>query len=667
MADNRTTDEQHVADQRVREARSGLNAYLDATADLRPVMMEDEKFVVGGKHQWREEDITKLKGQQRPIQTYNITKSIVDFVCGYQGERETDPIALPRGSEDAQLGLIMSALLKFCFDRSSSLGKHELRKLFRGGTVSGQRFFEMGPSYDFTDDIMNGDLVFNTLPLNSVAHELGARRYDLNDAAWLTKLMWMDPAKAKEMWPRSANVLTMARARSRDWIEHESETTGTPSHLTDYVDEEHNRIRILQRWYHKRHKVTLAINKQTGEIKRFETGQAAQEFQRHVAEVAGTQAAQFYQLEEADSQSALVNQVTGRAHTFVTPDGAMQQLDMLRKEAGRAALEMFRFVQRPTTQLHVAHFTGWELLDDGPGYGDWRYPIIPFTLFQDSEELDSIQGLVRPVKDPQRELNWHYATILDGLVRGPKSSLWLPQTFQGDLAKLQSQVSRHGFIGQFAGQQPPVQLGPAAISREELEMLQFCIEIMMRIANVNAEMLGQTTQKTVSGRAIGARQQGGLVALGTVFSNWQETLRLIFEMAVRFIQKMYPPEKMMQIIGQRQKVAQSLGMYGSVVIPDEVIVQKLAQIPNIDYDMVVSFQDASPSARQAAFVQLQQMRGVGIPVPLQILVDASDVPHKEEIQATLAAVGPMPPDPNAAKAASASQGQTAPDGVNTSQ
>lgn len=188
----------------------------------------------------------------------------------------------------------------------------------------------------------------------------------------------------------------------------------------------------------------------------------------------------------------------------------------------------------------------------------------------------------------------------------------------------------------------------------------------MRITGVNAEMLGQTTQKTVSGRAIQSRQAGGLVGLGSVFLNWTETKTLIGQLIVRCIQQYYSPEKMDRIIGDADRRLQALGFGSPDAVPPQVMYEKFKQLKQIDMDVVVSFQDASPTARAAQFTQLMQLASIGMPVPPPIIIEATDVPYKQEITGALAKQGQGPPNPELAKAISAAQGQSGPSGVNTS-
>jgi hypothetical protein len=188
----------------------------------------------------------------------------------------------------------------------------------------------------------------------------------------------------------------------------------------------------------------------------------------------------------------------------------------------------------------------------------------------------------------------------------------------------------------------------------------------MRISGINAEMMGQTTQKTVSGRAIQSRQAGGLVGVGTLFANWQESKTLIGQLWLRRIQQYYSPEKMDRIIGKEQRTLEKLGLLGPQTIPDEQMYELFKQVSQIDMDVVVGFQDSSPTARQAVSGQLMQLKAIGAPIPLQLIIETMDPPYKQEILSALAKQGEQAPNETLAQIIAAGQGSS-PSGVNTSQ
>ena len=241
--------------------------------------------------------------------------------------------------------------------------------------------------------------------------------------------------------------------------------------------------------------------------------------------------------------------------------------------------------------------------------------------------------------------------------------MWIPKQDQVDIEKIRAAYARAGFIGEFSGT-PPIPVQPQAINEGDMAVLQFCLDAMMRISGVNAEMMGQTTQKTVSGRAIQSRQAGGLVGIGSLLMNWAETKQLVGELLLRRVQQYYSPEKMDRIVGQQQRILQQAGVLGPESIPDEQMYAYFKQLQTVDMDIVVDFQEASPTARAAVATQMMQFKAAGAPIPLELIVEASDMPYSKEIIAALRKQGEQMPDPNLAKAVSAGQGQAGPSGVN---
>lgn len=658
----RTRDEQREASVKVQDIRGRLESWFSATHTLRERIRESFDFNIGGRYQWKSQDITQLEAEHRPVQSFNVGGAIINFVAGYQLERETDYRIFPRGVEDEQLGRLATALLKYCMDVSRGVELHGT--LFRHGVTGGQSVIEIGHSYEFTDDLLEGECSQDVLPENAWYHEIGARRYDRNDAVFMGKLMWFTQDAAIQKWPqhRSSFLVT----NRSEWMSQDPHFTGVPEQLRrELYDEKSGRIRIGQHWYRVPVEVSLVVNTATGDIQRMPSEKAAEDFIRTIYDTAGRTVAAQFRVEKATNQSALLNNVTGQYTTYRRPEQAAEALALLTKQAGRQAIDIFQLVTRPTTALRVCHFIGWELLDDGPAPtgSDWRYPFVPFTCYQDTDDFASIKGLWDDIKDPQREINWHHATMLDSIIRGPKGGVWLNKADQQNIPKLKQEYSRAGFIGEYSGQ-PPIPIAPGMANQADLAMLQFGIDAIMRISGVNAEMMGQTTQKTVSGRAIGARQAGGLVGLGTVFANWQWTKRLIGELLIRRIQSYYSPEKMNRIIGQNQRMAQQAGLVEKQVIPDVVMFDYFKRLKQIDVDVVVDFQEASPTARHAVSAQLLQLQAAGFPIPPEVILEAADIPYKQEVLAALQAQGQQPPNPELAKVVSAGQGQSAPVGVN---
>src|SRR3990167_7454177 len=88
----------------VGDVKTKLQAYMRVSAELREHTKKAFEMIWGGKRQWRPADAASLETQKRPIQSFNICHPTINFLAGYQAEREQDYRAFPRGAEDEQLG-----------------------------------------------------------------------------------------------------------------------------------------------------------------------------------------------------------------------------------------------------------------------------------------------------------------------------------------------------------------------------------------------------------------------------------------------------------------------------------------------------------------------------------------------------------------------------------
>ena len=138
----RSPEEQQDAKRLIKRVISCVDSYHQQTRDARNRVVEDFNFNEGGDKQWLPEDLQKLRKEKRAVATFNLIKPVVDFIAGYQKEREQDYRAFPRGSEDEQLGRLMTANMRYAMD--CTRGPHVFHQGFRKGLIGGQVVFEVG-------------------------------------------------------------------------------------------------------------------------------------------------------------------------------------------------------------------------------------------------------------------------------------------------------------------------------------------------------------------------------------------------------------------------------------------------------------------------------------------------------------------------------------------
>ena len=645
------------------EIVSQVKSSFDSSLIVRESMVEDMGFLVGGRKQWKSADLAKLDEEKRPAMSFNNVHPLLNLLCGIQEDREQDYRYFPRGGEDEAIARFATSAVKHLMDKGQGL--HEERKQFRLGSACGLSVLNVYHSFEYTDDLIEGAIKTCTLETNTWYCDPRARLYNRIDARYQGSLMWMSSDEVDAMFPGHEKRLN----KVHDWLQYEPHLTGVPDHfLRELYDKDKDLLRVMRHYYRVPVTVTLLINKAAPAeeaVQRVKDSKTAEAMIQQIHDTAGAAAARPFAIYQTDQAHVVMNQNTGQKAPVMTPDEGQQLIDQIRAEAGSQAASAYTVLSRETTALRCAHLTGWEMLEDKPfeDFDGWRFPYSPFICYQDTDNLDDIKGIIRDLKDPQRALNWHHSTITDTLARAPKGQLWFNKGDNQDMPKLKKEITKPGFVGEYSTQ-PPTYYPPGTFAPGDLAMVEFSLDSMMRIPNINAETLGQSTQKSVSGRSKMASQSGALTGIGHIFANWKRTKEYQGLLYLKAIQQHYSAEKLDRIIGQEGRMMQVMGLDVKVPVDPTQRYEMLKALKDIEMDTVVGFQEATTTAREGIFTRLFQLASVGFPVPPDLLLNTADVPYVEEIKAALEAKGMQNPNPAMMQALGASQGQGANAGVN---
>jgi hypothetical protein len=368
----------------------------------------------------------------------------------------------------------------------------------------------------------------------------------------------------------------------------------------------------------------------------------------------------------ADAQTGLpiLNPTTGQPQEFASPEVAQAHLNALSEKAGLDVYDRYKVIARQVKKPYWYEMTYWHLLDSGPSpFTDRDYPFVPYISRRFADDPESIMGLVRNLADPQDEYNKRYSNILAHLNSSSHSG-WLNRKAGGaNKLELELMGSKPGVVVEYANV-PPVQLKPVELSQGHFAMLSTSERNILRISSINAEMLGQTTQQTVSGRAIKARQTGGITSLKARFRAFEEAQLDLARMVFSRIQQYYPPEKIKRIIGVTE-LSSPLGASGQPIftdpltgapVSDNVILTYLNHVTTIDFDVAFASQPYTASEREAQFQNALHVaslvtnsgRAIG-PATFAAMIDMADMPSKLATALKMDAMLPpvAPPNPSA--------------------
>ena len=635
----------------LRKLQGYLRAWANTTETARLKFKRDFEMTEGNGKQWRAEDRAKVEATGRPALEFNQIYPQVELVCGIQRSLELDFTAVPRGLEDRRLGEVASAALKAAkdFTRVQRISD----KVFDDGIICGLGVWEVLHSLDDPDDLVWGDIIVNRINPMTFIYDPWATQPDLQDGAYMGKGTWMSIEDFKDRYPSKAALAVPGEWMTRFAASiNSADDLGTgPNLMKELFDAETGRIRVITLWNKVPTKIALIIDTETGWVREVKNKAEGEKLIREQAEATGRESVRKYNLTTSDATSAVIDETgqiakdprTGAPLQFADREMAGARLNELADQNTIELLDRYKVVTRQARVPEWTEMCWWDILDSGKTpFRDRSYPFVAYMSRQFSDDPESIQGIVRNLQDPQEEYNKRYSNIL-AHQNSSSHSGWMNRKSGGaNKGQLEQMGSKPGIVVEYSTM-APTQIRPVEMSQGHFAMLTNSERNILRISGVNAELVGQTTQATVSGRAIRARQEGGTTILKPRFRAYEESELDLARMLLSRIQQYYPVEKLKRIVGVAE-LSSPLGANGQSVFTDPIsgkplddngVIQVLSDLRNTSFDLVLKLSPATATERQAQFEQAVQLAGLitstGKPLganTMQAMVDLADMPTR---------------------------------------
>lgn len=302
----------------------------------------------------------------------------------------------------------------------------------------------------------------------------------------------------------------------------------------------------------------------------------------------------------------------------------------------------------PIEKIRLAVIMGDIKLEemDSP-YQHGYFPFVPFTLYHYGEG-DIPCGVVRDIKDPQREINKKRSQILHILNTQGNSGL-ITETS----AMTEDQQERYRKFGSKPGAIIEVNDGTLTGARiREIQppappvgLIQSAQESeadIPRITGINESMLGISSPQQ-SGRAIELNQRQAVTNIAAFFDNLRKAKRAIVQQLWGYkghkglIPQYYTEEKVFRIVGKHgQEEFVTVNQQVQMQDPQtgQLITTVLNDLSQGNYDVIISDTPYSVSQRQGQFWALvDAVSKLGLPANLIFdkLIELSDIPDKQEI------------------------------------
>ncbi|WP_251455209.1 portal protein [Veillonella intestinalis] len=217
-------------------AKDNVKRALLIGEDWRKEAHEDYAFVQG--NQWTDADRKQLKDNNRPCITINRIRPVVNLLCGYAAQNETEPDFMPRSEEDDRVSRVAKGITKYVLDRTNY--QREKKKVFRDVVTCGLGAYWI--SYDFDYSKMDGQVLIERMSPFDVFKDPESIREDLSDAMFCGRYTWESKDKLKQVYPDKVDEIERLYHKYDDT---EQESNSYPQ----WFDKDLKKVRVVQYWY----------------------------------------------------------------------------------------------------------------------------------------------------------------------------------------------------------------------------------------------------------------------------------------------------------------------------------------------------------------------------------------------------------------------------------
>lgn len=594
-----STDEVAIKEDDLRrEIEKKFTACETHYKDWDTIAKDDYKFALGD--QWSKEDRDALADASRPCLTFNRIRPIINIVSGYQRENSARIKVNPEGGEDRIFSEVMDRAIKH-IDKQSHFS-HKAGYWFDDGCYCGKGFLEAVISYD--KEPIRGELQFKQRSPYQVKVDPECLEYDINEGAkYVIKVVRMTRAALKELFPdkiKLINGFVKDIGGDDGRVENGAGLDGSPSD-DDYGNQEQKRsyTKAVQGEGDKESdgKFTVKEYWRTKMVKRF-----------YVVEKESGEPREFEKKEEAEA--------------FVTEQA------------------FGKVIERKVAEMWVATYVCGFIIEDIKSPFEPYYSGFPFFRFladwapnAESEEW-RVQGITRPLKDPQREKNKSKSQYLH-IVNTQANSGWIGDEdalTPAGWKLLEKMGSKPGMTIKKKPGKELREILPKGPNQAHLIREEKADEEFKQISNINPDLLGLQDSQSTSGRAMSIRIKQAVLALTRLFANYRYSKEIVGKFILEMVPSLYDTKKLMKVLGPD---------YMAKALDKEKYPQGLRE-GNVDgflqmvkdnrYDVFVAEADQNATVRFEIFQELTELLKAGAPIPMELIIDYMDLPNSQEVK-----------------------------------
>lgn len=537
---------------------------------------------VAGK-QWSDADKKAMEANGRPALVINRIKPLINVLSGYQRLNRYDIDFLPRTNDDMQICQVRKGLTKYILDQCDYDAQES--QAFVDFTICGLGWLKVG--YEYDEMGQDGEAYVKRCDPFGVYPDPEAHEPDFSDAKYICQATWVDKDELIATYPEHEAAIK-AQYAEFDTAEHGRENS---NYERLWYKSEHQKARLVECWYKQLVNETYLV---------LSDGQQVAESE----------------LAEQDLQQLYLA-------------GAIQGVQQI-----------------PRRKVMYAAFVDRVLLEEMESpYRHGELPLVPLVCYHFGVG-DIPAGIVRDLKDPQREINKRRIQALHILNTSSNGGGWIEEDVM--TPDQWREFQNHGNTpGHFQKIMPGKSAGiherglanpPAAVINAEAQ----ATNDLPAISGINESLMGTEIPRESSGRAIELKQKQAITHIAPLFDALRKAKKQIaYQLWGKqgkpgIVPQFYTEDKIYRVEGQNGQ--QFIRVNQQVVQQDPIagaIVSTLNDLSQGEFDIIIADTQASTTLRQAQMWGLvDAVSKLGVPGDLvfDIIIDLSDIPQKEDIK-----------------------------------
>jgi hypothetical protein len=445
-------------------------------------METDFEFKMG--KQISDEVRAQLAEDNQPDQAHNVIKKPCDLLVGSFRDNPADFKMRGMGDTDVGLAEGYTNLMKWILAQNAN--KYNLPYSFSDAVTCGLGWSRI--ELDYTNDILNGDILIRSVPPFNVLFDPNTRSPDLSDCQYIIVYSFLSKEELTGLYPDSEAKIAALEEKSpmgRDVQGNGYDIKG---------------INVIERWYKIKTKIPMAVRA------------------------------------DPDNPGAIIT-------VEITKDSSFDEYKAQYPDA--------QLVKFPSTKIRVRTETdeGLLLMDEDHPDGMDMFPFVPWWGWYEPSFNDwawKVQGIPRIMRGPQEELNKVRQKMLLTTMSMPFGGFFYKK---GTINPNEmNQVSAGMRMIPFEGDAADIRPFNGAVISEALVQYASILRDDIQQIGPNPDLLGQQMSKSEPGINIQLRQKQGVATLKDFFEHGNLAYEQIGKYLVKLVNAKWGRSKIERII-----------------------------------------------------------------------------------------------------------------------